>query len=231
MVVRHSWKSNPRIIVPPPPTKVRTEKKSVRAPLVRIEAEKPAVNVEKPFASKLEEARFSCRSTMFAALINVTSYGCVYDFGCGICKLKTLIGDRIYVGIDIVQKVPDVMLHNLVEGLPNNLESEKSKRLAIAAGLLEYLPDPFEFILSVLEEFDSFYFSYSFVAKGAVTATKYKKTIIRSPSFEEKIKILCSMLRKNLSITPFDKMPEYRRELDGQVPQNIYLVTSEVPGA
>lgn len=172
----------------------------------------------------VEFKAFDHRSKILAQLIAQTPYRCVYDFGCGYCKLRYHLGGLDYVGFDRVPYTPEVRVMDLRKTFPETFAHARAERIAISAGLIEYLPSPFAWISKVLEHFDSFYFTYGRIPVGGRVGGKYQKTIVRSPNFERQVEEVCAAAGRRLVVSDFPPPPKKT----GKVPQNLYLVT--LPG-
>jgi len=243
VVSRHSWKPN---IIEPKSVPVKRNRKKLPAPekkSVRVSKRKlPAPGKKSPVPSpaspvvrrvrgvELSQIHFS-RSRIFGDLVNASPSSIVYDLGCGFCKLKLFIDNKTYVGIDIEKKVSIVVQHDLSKGLPLDLLGTPGERIAIAAGLIEYLPHAIEWIGSVLDQFDRFYFTYVQINEGMPAASKYEKTIIRQPAFVRRLSILCATMGRSLRICPLKDMPNYVPEENPRYSQDIYLIDLEALNA
>jgi hypothetical protein len=156
------------------------------------------------------------RAEFFAKLINRLSYKYVYDFGCGFCEIQKCLSGQQYFGIDMVKQNDTVIFYDLNTKFPSEFKGEQSQRIAIALGLLEYLDNPVKFINDVLQNFDSFYFTYFHI-----TDPNYNKIIATYDVMQKNLITICKKYNKKIEIRgiindPFNK--------DGTRKQDVFLV-------
>jgi len=92
----------------------------------------------------------------------------IYDFGCGeryILKLKFTYDEFRYFGYDLNPTHKDIEKLNVEKTIDlyrfqKKLFGSKTSRLAIASGILEYLPDPLGLIRFMMENFSTSLVSY-----------------------------------------------------------------------
>lgn len=155
------------------------------------------------------------RAKFFGAIISAMPHKYVYDFGCGFCELKKYIGNKEYIGIDMVKYAPNVIQYDLTCAFPTTLVGDKENRLAVALGLFEYLAQPLKLIDKLLANFDCACFSY-------ITSTEKRDNIVPAGQFLTSIMDLCAQHNKKCARTKIKDDPW--EKLRG-IYQDVFIIT------
>lgn len=155
------------------------------------------------------------RAKFFGAIISAMPHEYVYDFGCGFCELKKYIGNKEYIGIDMVKYAPNVTQCDLACAFPAELVGNKENRLAAALGLFEYLTQPLQLVDKLLASFDCICFSY-------ITSAEKRDNIIPAAEFLTLVTSSCVRYNKKCTLTKIKDDPwEKLREIY----QDVFIIT------